>query len=136
MYLWARSAYCERIVTSAVLPCTVIMRKMSMDGKRSILKKDGSMSASRGRAVWNETNLAQNEQIKAELNTTKIDEPKTPYHPPIDADLGTLSSYLLFRGGACMNPLNSSLLADMEPLDLNNPDAAQQTPPECVPLLQ
>lgn len=63
---------------------------MSSDAKRGILKKDGPASASRGRAVWNEVNLAENEQIKAELNTTKIDEPKTPYHAAIETEMGTV----------------------------------------------
>ena len=36
--------------------------------------------------VWDETNLAENERIKAELNPTKINEPKTPYHSPLDTD--------------------------------------------------
>jgi Protein phosphatase inhibitor 2 (IPP-2) len=31
---------------------------------------------------WDEENLQMNELIKAELNPTRIDEPKTPYHGP------------------------------------------------------
>lgn len=34
------------------------------------------------RIQWDESNLSQNEKIKAELNTTKIEEPKTPFHSP------------------------------------------------------
>lgn len=52
-----------------------------------ILKSSSSNTGRR--AVWNESNLDQNEVIKAELNTTKIDEPKTPYHGPLqDEDDG------------------------------------------------
>ena len=86
------------------------------------------MSASRGRAVWNEVNLAENEQIKAELNTTKIDEPKTPYHAPIDEDIGNILLCLpscLVRVGCSRNRV---LCAEMEPLDLNNPVAPQAAP--------
>ena len=38
----------------------------------------------KGGIRWNESNLAENEQIKAELAPRKIDEPKTPYHVRID----------------------------------------------------
>ena len=38
----------------------------------------------KGGIRWNESNLAENEQIKAELAPRKIDEPKTPYHGRID----------------------------------------------------
>lgn len=31
-------------------------------------------------------NLEENERIKADLNPTPIDEPKTPYHAPVPAD--------------------------------------------------
>jgi hypothetical protein len=61
---------------------------MVPDPKHGILKTHGSKSGSRARAAWNEANLAENEHIKAELHATKIDEPKTPYHAPIDDDIG------------------------------------------------
>ena len=86
------------------------------------------MSASRGRAVWNEVNLAENEQIKAELNTTKIDEPKTPYHAPIDEDIGTLLLYLPSCLVLARCSLNQVLCAEMEPLDLNDPVAPRAAP--------
>ncbi len=35
---------------------------------------------------WDEANLEENEAIKAEINPTKIDEPKTPYHRPLSDD--------------------------------------------------
>lgn len=38
----------------------------------------------KGGIRWDESNLAENEQIKAELAPRKIDEPKTPYHGRID----------------------------------------------------
>eukprot|EP01025_Chloroclados_australasicus_P050645 TRINITY_DN5847_c1_g1_i1.p2 TRINITY_DN5847_c1_g1~~TRINITY_DN5847_c1_g1_i1.p2 ORF type:complete len:183 (-),score=44.02 TRINITY_DN5847_c1_g1_i1:278-826(-) len=64
---------------------------------RGILKKSSIHEGhhSRKRAGWDEDNLEKNEVIKAELNPTKIDEPKTPYHAPVNPDAG-----------------------DMEPLDL------------------
>jgi hypothetical protein len=64
---------------------------MVPDPKHGILKTHGSKSGSRARAAWNEANLAENEHIKAELHATKIDEPKTPYHAPIDDDIGEMS---------------------------------------------
>ena len=50
--------------------------------------KKNAPSASGRHATWDEGNLARNEDIKAELNPTKIDEPKTPYHAPVDPDVG------------------------------------------------
>ena len=42
-------------------------------------------------------NLEENDKIKAELNPTKISEPKTPYHGPMDSeedlDLGKLLAH-------------------------------------------
>ncbi len=35
---------------------------------------------------WDEANLEENETIKAAINPTKIDEPKTPYHRPMSDD--------------------------------------------------
>eukprot|EP00892_Ulva_mutabilis_P000620 jgi/Ulvmu1/10559/UM065_0013.1 len=65
--------------------------------KRGILKKTSAGSSSSGRrAKWNEDNLEANEVIKSELKPTKIDEPKTPYHAPVDPEI------------------------DMEPLDLED----------------
>lgn len=37
-----------------------------------------------GGIKWDETNLEENEKLKAELNPRKIDEPKTPYVGPYD----------------------------------------------------
>eukprot|EP01024_Parvocaulis_polyphysoides_P014680 TRINITY_DN1612_c1_g1_i1.p2 TRINITY_DN1612_c1_g1~~TRINITY_DN1612_c1_g1_i1.p2 ORF type:complete len:124 (+),score=22.90 TRINITY_DN1612_c1_g1_i1:86-457(+) len=36
----------------------------------------------KGKIQWDEQNLEENEEVKKQLNTTKIDEPKTPYHRP------------------------------------------------------
>lgn len=44
----------------------------------SCQKKQGKKK--RGGVQWDEHNLEENERIKLELNPTKIDEPKTPYH--------------------------------------------------------
>ena len=54
---------------------------MASSERRSILKQ-GVGGTSAKRAMWDEGNLAANEVVKAELNPTKIDEPKTPYHAP------------------------------------------------------
>jgi hypothetical protein len=40
--------------------------------------------------MWDERNLAMNDKIKQELCPTKIDEPKTPYHAPLDPDVGKI----------------------------------------------
>jgi hypothetical protein len=56
---------------------------------RGILK-GSSGSVSKGRAIWDEGNLAMNDKIKQELCPTKIDEPKTPYHAPVNPDIGKL----------------------------------------------
>ena len=37
----------------------------------------------RSKVKWDEANLEENETIKAAINPTKIDEPKTPYHRPM-----------------------------------------------------
>ena len=48
---------------------------------------------------WDEANLEENEAIKAEINPTKIDEPKTPYHRPLsdegDDPAGKMLAYLV-----------------------------------------
>lgn len=49
---------------------------------------DRSAGKKRVAVHFDETNLAENEIIKASLNTTKIDEPKTPYVHPMDHDSG------------------------------------------------
>lgn len=36
-----------------------------------------------GGIKWDENNLTENEAIKASINKTKINEPKTPYHGPL-----------------------------------------------------
>lgn len=47
--------------------------------------------------MWDEANLETNEKIKAELNPTKIDEPKTPYHAPQEPDVGAVHFWFLKR---------------------------------------
>lgn len=59
--------------------------------KKGIMKKAGLGSSSGRRARWNEDNLEANELIKTELNPSKIDEPKTPYHSPLDIDVGNIA---------------------------------------------
>lgn len=64
-------------------------RRISISMKKGILKKSASRSQPSGRrAKWNEDNLEANEVIKSELNPTKIDDPKTPYHAPLDPVIG------------------------------------------------
>jgi hypothetical protein len=65
---------------------------MGNDSK-SILRV-GARSVSKRRAVWDERNLAMNEKIKQELDPSKIDEPKTPYHAPVDPDVGKSSLHI------------------------------------------
>ena len=60
--------------------------------RHGILKHDAGAASGR-RANFDEANLAENERIKAELNPTKIDEPKTPYHPPLEPDAGAVSTW-------------------------------------------
>lgn len=45
------------------------------------MKRPGSARKA-GHVLWNEHNLEENEKIKAQLSTVKINEPKTPYHGP------------------------------------------------------
>jgi hypothetical protein len=54
-----------------------------MDPQRPevVLQERAAKGASKRGIVWDESNLAENELIKAELNPTKITEPKTPYQP-------------------------------------------------------
>lgn len=71
---------------------------MAPSPPRGILKK-GSSSIGARAATWDELNLRENEHVKAALNTTKIDEPKTPYHAPLEGDDGapTASPSLLHK---------------------------------------
>jgi len=36
--------------------------------------------------VWNEENLKENEEIQKEYSAVRIQEPKTPYRPPLPSD--------------------------------------------------
>lgn len=36
--------------------------------------------------VWDEENLKDNEEIQKEYSQVRIQEPKTPYRPPLPAD--------------------------------------------------
>lgn len=36
--------------------------------------------------VWDEDNLKQNEEIQKEYSNVRIQEPKTPYRPPLPSD--------------------------------------------------
>lgn len=61
--------------------------------KPGILLHAASQKHSKGRAMWNEDNLAENDKIKATLNPVKITEPKTPFHellPDDDIDVEPL----------------------------------------------
>ncbi len=48
--------------------------------------RSSSCAAMASKVKWDEANLEENEAIKAEINPTKIDEPKTPYHRPLSDD--------------------------------------------------
>jgi hypothetical protein len=76
---------------SSVASAPAAAQIMPDDQKQRILK-DEAGSASGRRAKWDEDNLTLNEQIKAELAPTKIEEPKTPYHAPMDPDAVVLCS--------------------------------------------
>lgn len=49
------------------------------------MKRPGS-ARKPSHVVWDEHNLQENDKIKAQLSTVKIDEPKTPYHGPVHDD--------------------------------------------------
>jgi hypothetical protein len=36
--------------------------------------------------IWDEENLKQNEEIQKEYSNVRIQEPKTPYRPPLPSD--------------------------------------------------
>ena len=38
------------------------------------------------RVVWDEDNLKANEEIQQEYSAVRIQEPKTPYRPPLPSD--------------------------------------------------
>lgn len=61
-----------------------------------VLHKQGSTKKPHvGGLKWDETNLEQNERIKAELPPVKITEPKTPYHAPLEGDASGLDPLAL-----------------------------------------
>lgn len=42
----------------------------------------------KGGIQWDEANLEENDKIKSEINPRKINEPKTPYHGPVEEEPG------------------------------------------------
>ena len=56
----------------------------------------GKRERPRGGVRWDETNLHENELIKAELQPIKISEPKTPYHGPT-ADSGAPAAHRIMH---------------------------------------
>lgn len=56
------------------------MKKGSNVGVQGSCHKRQGKKKKKGGVQWDEQNLEENERIKQELNPTKIDEPKTPYH--------------------------------------------------------
>lgn len=42
----------------------------------------------KGGIQWDEANLEENDKIKSEINPRKINEPKTPYHGPMEEEPG------------------------------------------------
>lgn len=43
-------------------------------------------SSSSRKVVWDEENLKENEEIQKEYSAVRIQEPKTPYRPPLASD--------------------------------------------------
>lgn len=63
----------------------LILHREMIRGSNTHMGLNGSCQKRHGRkkkggVQWDEQNLEENERIKLELNPTKIDEPKTPYH--------------------------------------------------------
>jgi hypothetical protein len=63
------------------------MKKGSNVGIQGSSHKKQAKKKKKGGVQWDEQNLEENERIKLELDPTKIDEPKTPYHPSKDENL-------------------------------------------------
>eukprot|EP00884_Botryococcus_braunii_P005904 jgi/Botrbrau1/15314/Bobra.0319s0004.1 len=76
----------------------------------------GSDSANRKRSVrWDEANLEVNEKIKSDLNPVRINEPKTPYRGPMDADEEEELD------DASMSPLILDVEAELTPFHSSRP---------------
>eukprot|EP00798_Chlamydomonas_sp_ICE-L_P021339 gene21339-28274_t len=74
-----------------------------LESSKEVKRSLNPSGSKKGSIVWDEKNLEENERIKAELIPCKINEPKTPYQPPLpDGDLD-----------------------DLEPLSLDGEDPAQ-----------
>eukprot|EP01026_Neomeris_dumetosa_P042769 TRINITY_DN3569_c0_g1_i1.p2 TRINITY_DN3569_c0_g1~~TRINITY_DN3569_c0_g1_i1.p2 ORF type:complete len:137 (-),score=24.36 TRINITY_DN3569_c0_g1_i1:341-751(-) len=75
-----------------------------------------SQSQKRNKLHWDEQNLEENEIIKKELNTTKIDEPKTPFHRPSSIADEIDESMVPFNLDGSNNPVNVSVPEVVEKL--------------------
>lgn len=52
------------------------------------MKRSRPDNNKKGGIQWDEANLEENVKIKAEINPRKINEPKTPYHGPMEEEPG------------------------------------------------
>ncbi|KAK9789032.1 hypothetical protein WJX73_010129 [Symbiochloris irregularis] len=71
---------------------------------------------------WDEANLEENDKLKEELHPRKCDEPKTPYHGPLDtdeelsmeeADIADLGDEGQSNADAARRPNGSALLQEV-----------------------